>query len=247
MNIYFYASKILTPLILPSNFLVFALVVFFYLGVWKSKEKFKKIFCIFFIFFSSIALLPLGKVLIHHVLEKNYKNIKLPKNIDYIFVPSGSRERIVQAIKIKNNYLPKEIKILYSSGNVSLDKKNGKDFESDFVQTIILNSNMKKNDIIFLPNARNTIENFKQLKSYLIKNKNKKTLLVTSAFHMRRSLMIAKKYNIKIYKFPSFFYTSSNAFSLINFYQNTSVQNNLYYFDIFFKEIIGIAVTKIIL
>jgi uncharacterized SAM-binding protein YcdF (DUF218 family) len=98
MNLYFYASKIITPLILPSNFFIFALIIFFYLGILKKKEKFKKIFSIFFVLFSLISLLPLGENLIYYVLEKSYKNNKLPKNIDYIFVPSGSPERIVQAI-----------------------------------------------------------------------------------------------------------------------------------------------------
>ena len=247
MNLYFYASKILGPLILPSNFLILGLVIFFYLGAWKNKDNFKKIFSIFFVIFSMISLLPIGNKLIYHVLEKNYKNNKIPKNIDYIFVPSGSPERIVQAIKIKNHYVPAKIKIIYSSGNAALDKKKGKDSETPFVKTIIVNSKMDKQDIIFLPNARNTIENFKQLKSFLKGEKNKKILLVTSASHMRRSLIIAKKYNIKTQGFPSSFKSRTNSFSLVNFYQNINIQRNLYYFDIFFKEMLGIFIVTVIL
>ena len=202
---------------------------------------------LFFVLFSLISLLPLGKNLIYYVLEKNYKNSKLPKNIDYIFVPSGSPERIVQAIKIKNHYVPAKIKIIYSSGNAALDKKKGKDSETPFVKTIIVNSKMDKQDIIFLPNARNTIENFKQLKSFLKGEKNKKILLVTSASHMKRSLMIAKKYNIETQGFPSSFKSRTNSFSLVNFYQNINIQRNLYYFDIFFKEMLGIFIVTVIL
>ena len=247
MSFYFYASKILTPLILPSNFLIFVLIIFFYLGILKKKERFKKIFSVFFVLFSLISLLPVGENLIYYVLEKNYKNSKLPKNIDYIFVPSGSPERIVQAIKIKNHYVPAKIKIIYSSGNAALDKKKGKDSETPFVKTIIVNSKMDKQDIIFLPNARNTIENFKQLKSFLKGEKNKKILLVTSASHMKRSLMIAKKYNIETQGFPSSFKSRTNSFSLVNFYQNINIQRNLYYFDIFFKEMLGIFIVTVIL
>ena len=65
MNLYFYASKIITPLILPSNFFIFALIIFFYLGILRKKEKFKKIFSIFFVIFSLISLLPLGEELIY--------------------------------------------------------------------------------------------------------------------------------------------------------------------------------------
>ena len=247
MNLYFYASKIITPLILPSNFFIFALIIFFYLGIYRNKDKFKKIFFVIFIIFSSISLFPIGENLIFYVLEKNYKNSKLPKNIGYIFVPSGSPERIVQAIKIKNHYVPAKIKIIYSSGNAALDKKKGKDSETPFVKTIIVNSKMDKQDIIFLPNARNTIENFKQLKSFLKGEKNKKILLVTSASHMKRSLMIAKKYNIETQGFPSSFKSRTNSFSLVNFYQNINIQRNLYYFDIFFKEMLGIFIVTVIL
>ena len=247
MNLYFYASKIITPLILPSNFFIFALIIFFYLAILKKKERFKKIFSVFFILFSLISLLPLGENLIYYALEKNYKNSKLPKNIDYIFVPSGSPERIVQAIKIKNHYLPTKVKIIYSSGNAALDKKNGQDLEASFVKTIIVNSKIDKQDIIFLPNARNTIENFKQLKNFLKLEKNKKILLVTSSSHMQRSLIIAKKYNIETRGFPSSFRSRSNSFSLVNFYQNINIQRNLYYFDIFFKEMLGIFIVTVIL
>jgi len=68
MNLYFYASKILGPLIIPSNFLILGLVIFFYLGVWKNKDNFKKIFSIFFVIFSMISLLPIGNKLIYYVL-----------------------------------------------------------------------------------------------------------------------------------------------------------------------------------
>jgi len=247
MNLYFYASKILGPLILPSNFLILALVIFFYLGVWKNKDNFKKIFSILFIIFSMISLLPMGNKLIYHVLAKNYKNNKLPKNIDYIFVPSGDIKRIIHAVKIKNYYLPEKVKIIYSSGNVYLDPKSGQDSESSFTQIIIQNSNIDKEDIVLLPNARNTIENFKQLKLFLAKESNKKVLLVTSTYHMRRSLIIARKFDLKLVGFAPIASKKNNSFSLVNFYQHINFKQNLFSFDLFFRELVGILAVKIML
>ena len=247
MNLYFYASKIITPLLLPTNILFFLLILFVYLIVWKNKNKFKKIFFIFFIIFSSISLLPVGKGLIGHLLEKEYRNNQLPNNIDYIFVPSGDLKRVGKAIKIKNYYSTNKVKIIYSSGNAYLDPVNSKDFESALDQAVLMNSNIDKKDIIILPNARNTIENFKQLKIFLSENKNKKILLVTSAFHMKRSLVIAEKNAIKMQGYPSSFVVRQNSFSFINFYQGIDVQKNLYYFNIFFKEIMGIFLAKVML
>ena len=247
MNLYFYVSKIITPLLLPTNILFFLLILFVYLIVWKNKNKFKKIFCIFFIIFSFISLLPVGKGLIGHLLEKEYRNNQLPNNIDYIFVPSGDLKRVGKAIKIKNYYSTNKVKIVYSSGNAYLDPANSKDFKSALDQAVLMNSNIDKKDIIILPNARNTIENFKQLKIFLSEDKNKKILLVTSAFHMKRSLVIAEKNGIKMQGYPSSFVVRHNSFSFINFYQDIDVQKNLYYFNIFFKEIMGIFSAKVMI
>jgi len=247
MDLYFYSSKILAPLIVPSNFLIILLIVFFYLSVLKNKEKFKKIFSIFFIIFSLITLLPLGENLIYHALEKQYKNAKLPNDIDFIFVPAGNKERIVKAIEIKNNYIPGGVKIIYSNGNPYLKTKNWKDYESDFFEIMISNSSIDRKDVVFLPNARNTIENFKQLNQYLLGKKNKKILLVTSAFHIKRSLIIAKKYNIEIQAFPSSFLARQQNFSLVNFYQDMKLMKNISFFDIFFRELLGIFAAKVVL
>ena len=192
-------------------------------------------------------MLPVGKGLIGHLLEKEYRNNQLPNNIDYIFVPSGDLKRVGKAIKIKNYYSTNKVKIIYSSGNAYLDPVNSKDFESALDQAVLMNSNIDKKDIIILPNARNTIENFKQLKIFLSENKNKKILLVTSAFHMKRSLVIAEKNAIKMQGYPSSFVVRQNSFSFINFYQGIDVQKNLYYFNIFFKEIMGIFLAKVML
>ena len=65
----------------------------------------------------------------------------------------------------------KEVKIIYSSGIAYLNKNNSKDSETNLAKNLILSSKIDKNDIIFLPNARNTFENFKRLNEFLIKKK----------------------------------------------------------------------------
>jgi len=96
-----------------------------------------------------------------------------------------------------------------------------------------------------LPGARNTIENFKQLKLYLAKESNKKVLLITSTYHMKRSLIIARKYDLKLVGFTPTTSKKNNSFSLINFYQHINFKQNLSSFDIFLRELIGIFVVKI--
>jgi uncharacterized SAM-binding protein YcdF (DUF218 family) len=242
MNFYFYLSKIATPLLIPSNIIIFLLIILFYLGILKNKKIFKKFFSLIFIIFSVISITPIGHNLIYFFLEKDFYDSKIPDDFEFIFVPSGSKNRILTAINIKsNNSDLNEVRIIYSSGIAYLDKTNSKDTETFFTKNLILNSKIQKNDIIFLPEARNTYENFKRLNEFLIKEekKNSKILLITDAFHMKRSLQNAQKHKINISVFPSSFITKNESESLINSYQNLSIINNLSKFNLFIKEVIS--------
>ena len=104
MDLYFYISKLLSPLIIPSNFFIFSLIFFLYFGIFKNRNFFKKIFYFILFSFLLVAILPIGNILVYHVLEKNFYDADIPKNINYIFVPAGGEDRIVAAMKIKNKY-----------------------------------------------------------------------------------------------------------------------------------------------
>ena len=248
MDLYFYISKIATPLIVPSNIFILLLIIFFYIGLFKNKIFFKKLFTFIFIIFSIISIFPIGHNLTFFFLEKNFYSSKIPNKINYIFVQSGSTNRIIFAIDLMNNSNFKEVKIIYSSGIAYLDKNNSKDSEANTAKKLILNSNISKDSIIFLPEARNTYENFKRLNEFLIKNDklNSKILLITDAFHMNRSLMIAKKFNLNIYSLPSSYITKQDSVGLINSYQNISITNNLRKFDIFIKELISSIFSRLL-
>ena len=246
MDLYFYISKIATPLIVPSNFFILLLIVFFYIGFIKNKIFFRKFFIVIFIIFSTISIFPIGHNLIFFFLEKNFYSSKIPSKINYIFVPSGSRNRIISAINLIEDPNLDDIKIIYSSGIAYLDKNKSTDTEANLVKVLIENSKIDIDNIIFLPDARNTFENFKRLNEYLIiKDKlDSKILLVTDAFHMKRSLMMAKKFNLNISGFPSSYITKQDSVGLINSYQNISITNNLRKFDVFIKELISTSFAR---
>ena len=248
MDLYFYISKIATPLIIPSNILIFLLISFFYMGFIKNKIFFRKFFTFFFIIFSIISIFPIGQNLTYFFLEKKFYSSKIPSEIDYIFVPSGSLTRIVFAMNLVKVADLKEVKILYSSGVAYLNKNKSKDSETDLTKKIIDGFSISKDRIIFLPDARNTMENFKRLNEFLIKKDkiNSKILLITSASHMNRSMLIAKKFNLNIYSLPSDFTTKQDSTGLINSYQNLNFTNNLKKFDGFIKELISTAISRLL-
>ena len=245
-DLYFYISKIVTPFIIPSNILTFLLIIFFYIGFIKNKIYVRKFFISIFIIFSTISIFPIGNNLIYFFLEKKFYNPEIPNKIDYIFVPSGSIKRTIFALNFLNNSNLKEVKIIFSSGIPYLDQNNSKDSETSIVKSLVSSSKISSENIIFLPNARNTFENFKRLNEFLIeKNKGQsKILLITDAFHMKRSLMMAKKFNINISSLPSNFLTKKDSVGLINTYQNISIVNNLRDFDTFIKELISTSISR---
>ena len=243
---YFTISKLLSPLVMLSNFLFLTILISFYYGILNGKKLFKKIFIFLFITFASIAIFPIGKFLTYYILEKNYFEKKIPKNIDFIFVPSGSTERLISAIDIKSRQEFKDIKIIYSSGNPYLDKNNSFDDSLLITKTIIENSKINNSDIIFLPEARNTFENIKRLNEFLVKtnNKSSKILLITQASHLKRCLIVSKKYNLNIFGYASSYDSKSTSAGIINSYQKACVTCNLQIMDRFFKETLSIIYAK---
>jgi uncharacterized SAM-binding protein YcdF (DUF218 family) len=245
-DLYFYISKIITPLIIPSNILIFLLIIFFFISFIKNKIFVRKFFISTYIIFSIISVFPIGNNLIYFFLEKKFYNPEIPDKIDYIFVPSGSIKRTITALNFLNNLNLKGVKIIFSSGIPYLDKNNSKDNEASLVNSLISSSKISSENIIFLPNARNTFENFKRLDEFLIKKniEQSKILLITDAFHMKRSLMIAKKFNLNISSLPSSYITKKDSVGWINLYQKISILNNLRQFDIFIKELISFNISK---
>jgi uncharacterized SAM-binding protein YcdF (DUF218 family) len=248
MDFYFYISKIFSPLIIPSNFFIFSLIFLFYFGIFRNKIFFKKIFFFFFYVFILIAILPIGKMLVYHVLEKNFFNVEVPKDINYIFVPAGGEDRIITAIKIKNKYKLKNVKIIYSTGRAALNKNKSTDPEKIFTKDLISNFKIDIEDVIFLPEARNTSENFMLLNNYLneMNINNPKIFLITHGYHIKRCIIFAKKYDLKITGYPSKLSTKSYSNGLINSYQGMDVLSNFRLFDLFTKEMISTIFAKIL-
>jgi uncharacterized SAM-binding protein YcdF (DUF218 family) len=68
--------------------------------------------------------------------------------------------------------------------------------------------------------------------------------LITSAYHMKRSMMIAEKQGVKVIPYPVNLISGSKT-PLLNSFQVFDVANNMSKFNTFFREIIGIIAFKI--
>ena len=185
-----------------------------------------------------ISFLPIGNLGIRY-LENDFLNKARPQNIENIIVLSGSDKRILYSVELANMF--ENSKIYFVGGNPYLIKSPQNDdiiLAKNFYEN--LNFNIKR--INFIGKSRNTIENFKEIKKLNLDFS--KTILITSAFHMKRSLMIAKKFNLNLQPYATDFKFYSEQ-SFLNRYQVFDVASNLNKFNIFFREILGMLTFKL--
>ena len=235
---YFYLSKILAPLLNPSNFLFLALIILFVI-YYKTKTKIIfKLLTINIFLLSIISFLPVGDFGLNY-LGKDFINKDQYQNIDNIVVLSGSENRLISSIKLGNQY--RNTKIHYVGGNAYLIKSE-KNNEINKAKKIYEELNFDMTRVNFVGRSRNTIENFKEIKKLNLIDS--KTVLITSAFHMKRSLIIANDFGLQL--IPFVVDTKKNRqSSLINIYQDFDISTNLANFNLFLREIIGIIVFKL--
>ncbi|MBK9638880.1 MAG: YdcF family protein [Bacteroidetes bacterium] len=113
-------------------------------------------------------------------------------------VYSSSVDRLLQALQL---YHDKKIKkILLSGGSGFVNFQDWK--ESGLIASVLLKSGVPEKDILLENGSRNTYENA-SLSNDILKDKKYGTrfLLITSAFHMRRSLLCFEKVNLKVEPF----------------------------------------------
>ena len=185
-----------------------------------------------------VAFIPTGSLGLKY-LEKDFINKKEYKNIKNILVLSGADERIIASISLAYQY--PDAKVYYVGGNAYLIKNNDND-DPTIAKKFYNDLNFDMDRVNFIGKSRNTIENFKEIKELNLKYSE--TVLITSAYHMKRSMMIAEKQGVKVLPYPVNPIKRSKT-PLLNSYQVFDLSNNLSKFNTFFREILGIIAFKI--
>jgi len=258
--VYFFLSKILAPLINLTNLILFICVISYFLRRFFFRIFFKIInyFGIFLLIIFSFF--PIGSKLVN-TLEKKYIISVLPDNYDYIVVLAGSEEiyttfitnklslnssseRLIASVKLANK--KKDSKIVYLGGSGFLTNNNYNENEANVAKLFFKDVNFDLKRVIFIDNTRNTIENLKEFKRLNLQNKNN-SILITSAFHMKRSLLISEKLDLNLTPYAVDFRSFEDAGndSLLNYFQKFSLVGNLQSINLYFREILGIIAVKI--
>ena len=198
-----------------------------------------------------------------YFLEKNYIEQKKFKKVDNIIVLAGPEvpfttfktqklnlgdgsERLIASIKLalENPFA----QIYYIGGDGKLIKTN---YDETYVAKIFYKDlEFDLNRVKFIGGTRNTIENLTAFKK--TNNFNKTNILITSASHMKRSMIIAKYLDINFIPYavdfrsgPSQVSKKHEKVSILNIYQGFDLLDNFTKFNSFVAEILGILGFKL--
>ena len=206
----FYLSKILWLIVNPFNIFIFITLFTMFLYLINFRRISLIIYLINFIFIALISFFPIGSYLTYIIEKEFHTNTKIPERVDGILILggatnpllfkefdqislNGSAERLVESVMIIRKF--EKAKVIFSGGSGIVNR-------SDLGHSQVAKLFYKKmgvdiNKIFFEDKSRNTHENIIYSKKIAKPKKNENWLLITSAFHMKRALLIAEKNNWK--------------------------------------------------
>ncbi|WPV00445.1 YdcF family protein [Mucilaginibacter sp. cycad4] len=245
---FFIFSKVLSFLMnLLLWVFVFLLVALFSKNV-KRKRKFLITGIIVFYIFSNSVLINV----ISWCWDVRETNVPAGKKYTCAIVLGGfssddgngggffnsSADRFIQGVRLQKTGQVSHL--LISGGNGLLMPSGFR--EADWVRGQLREMQVPDSCILTEPKSRNTIENAAFSKALLQQHKLKGPyLLVTSAFHMRRSMMIFKKQGVDVVAYPCCFSSRRLSVSADDFLPNAGA---LAGWVTYIKEAIGYVVTR---
>jgi uncharacterized SAM-binding protein YcdF (DUF218 family) len=149
-------------------------------------------------------------------------------------------DRLVQAVELYRKGKIK--KIIFTGGSGSILHPDMK--EGNYIKTYMLYFGIPQSDFLIEPESQNTRENA-LLTAKLLKEKNiaGKYLLITSAFHMRRSIGCFKKAGLEVVPFSTDRYAGPRKFEFDHiFIPNVGA---LYDWNNFLHEVVGFVTYRL--
>lgn len=250
---FFFFSKLFLFLIQPINWIVALLLfaVFTKNEKWKTRSRnFALILLLFFTnrFVCNLAIKswetdvqPISELRQDYdigIVLGGYSNFNLEPKERYHF--NSSANRLTQSIELYKAGKIKKILVTGGSGSWLNETPN----EAEEIKPFLIKMGVLENDIIVEPLARNTHENATFTKQILQKNyPDASCLLITSAFHMRRSKACFQKEKIQFSPFSTDILGEENHLSAnFIFIPNP---DSLSLWNLLIKEWIGVIVYRL--
>ena len=154
---------------------------------------------------------------------------------------NAAADRFIQGIKLKES--GKVTHLLFTGGSANILPNKFNFTEGNWISRELKAFHIPDSTILFEKKSRNTIENIQFSKKILeAKHLPPPYLLVTSAFHMRRALLICKKEKLNVVAYPCNFFAGKGIFTFADFIPSAQTLSD---WNIYLKEMVGYIVTFI--
>lgn len=214
-NMFFVVSKLAWALLSPSNLIIIMMTLATILLLMDKVSAAKWILLPLMSTSFLLMAYPFSDSLITPLETRFSKPVTLPQSIDGIILLGGCEElkqslswhtqelgeggdRYIGTAILAKHY--PDVPIIYSGGSGLLRFQNGQN-EANIAQFLLTAIGISEDRLIIESQSRNTYENFFYLKRHLPKQ-NGHYLLVTSAFHMPRSIGIARQQQVNVIPYP---------------------------------------------
>ena len=212
---FFILSKTLGYLLMPTNLLIGIGVVGAILLLTRFASLGRQLVMISVVLLVICGLSPLGSLLLYP-LEQRFPAWDAARGApDGIIVLGGSIEadlstahgtpvvrsaadRVITAAALAHRY--PNARILFTGGSGNLISNDAR--EADFAGAIFESLGIAKSRLIMERGSRNTLENAEFSKALVAPKEGERWLLVTSAFHMPRSVGLFRKAGFAIEPYP---------------------------------------------
>ena len=245
---YFFFSKLLIYFLHPLNWILILLIMAVFIKNNRYKRSTILAATIVFLLFSNSFLL--NKV----AASWDIKPVILPKQTyscalvlgGYISEYdkntgffNGAADRFIQALKLKESGTA--LHLLFTGGNASLTPDGF--VEGNWLRQELQPYHFADSTLLFETQSRNTIENIRFSKAILqAKHLPPPYLLVTSAFHMRRALLVCKKAGLQVVPFPCDLSPAETQVSFDDYFLPSA--DALSGWNNYLKEFVGYIVTS---
>ncbi|MCX8021680.1 MAG: YdcF family protein [Syntrophorhabdaceae bacterium] len=249
----FIFKKIITFAIVPPGIFILVLIA---AGLWTGKRlKIKALY------FSLAALIYLSSIepvkeLFLVPLEDAYKippMTEVKKADAYVVLGAGvydnapdidgtgtlTGEATMRMLCAYRLYRVNRRPIIISGGEVF-----GRRAEAEVAKRVLLSLGVDERDIIAEIKSKDTYENAKYVKAMADKYGMKNIVVITNAYHMRRSMMLFRKHFKDPIAYPTGYHTSRTKYNLMSFLPQG---HNMEYVGAAMKEYFGILFYRITL
>ena len=239
-----YLIKFLYSFLLPPG--IFILILFF-AGIWyfRSQKRVATLLLIVAILIYGVSANITGEVLIHS-LEKMYQPPKQPKGDVIVMLGGGATANTTdidgvgqltgssanRLLTVARMYYATKLPIIISGGKVFADTGN----EAQIAKRQLMTLGIPAGKILLDTRSLNTEQNAQYTRKIIHAHHFKMPILVTSAFHMRRSVLQFERQGLQVQPYPTDYHTSKKLAVYGNQFSPGSLENA----HLALKEYLGI-------